>query len=124
MIVVDSCGWIAWLVGDARADAYAEFLLQPESEVAVPTIVLFEVCRWVARQHGEQRGREVAALLRSRTVVALDDAVALLTVHLSQQYRLATADSLVYAHACQLRVELVTSDAAFAGLPRVRLVSA
>ena len=123
MIVVDSCGWIAWLVGGGRAEAYAPLLRMPDTHVVVPTIVLFEVTRWVDRQHGAQRAREVAALLRSRTVVPLHDHVALLAVELSRRHQLATADALVYAHAQALHINLATSDAAFSGLPAIHFVA-
>lgn len=124
MIVLDSCGWIAWLTDDARSSGYAAWLRGPADEVVVPALVLYEVTRWVDRRQGEQRAREIAALLRSRRVVPLDDHVALLAVRLARLHRLATADSIVYAHAQALGIELATSDAALQHLPSVLFVAA
>jgi predicted nucleic acid-binding protein len=123
MTVVDSCGWIAWLTGDTRAEAYAPFLHGAAQAVIVPTIVLFEVVRWVARERGDTAALEIAGLLGRHRVVALEAHVAVLAVRLSREHRLATADALVYAHAQALGVELATSDAAFAGLAGVRFIA-
>lgn len=121
MHVVDSCGWIAWLTDDPRADRYAEALCAPQT-VIVPTIVLCEVCRWVQRERGEAQALRVAAAMQECEVVALDAAVALLAADLGPRHRLAMADALVYAHAQVRAAPLLTSDAHFRGLAGVEWV--
>lgn len=49
----------------------------------------------------------------------IDSSVALTAVDLSLEHRLAMADSLIYATAVLHRVEVVTSDPDFVGLPGV-----
>ncbi len=49
--------------------------------------------------------------------------MALLAAELHRQYKLATADAIVYATARQRNADLLTCDARFEGLPGVRLFS-
>ena len=122
MIVIDSCGWIAYLAGDARCQAFARLLDRPPERVVVPTLVLFEVCRWVARERSDTAALEIAGLLQSRRIEPLQPQVAVRAVWLARAHKLAAADALIYAHAQCLNAPLATSDAAFAGLPGVILV--
>ncbi|MBU2719687.1 type II toxin-antitoxin system VapC family toxin, partial [Acidithiobacillus ferridurans] len=54
-------------------------------------------------------------------VVPLDTAVALLAADLHREYKLATADAIVYATARRQGATLLTCDAHFDGLPCVAL---
>ena len=57
--------------------------------------------------------------LLQNTRQALDTAIALRAADLHRQYKLATADAIVYATAQQRGAELLTCDAHFDGLPDV-----
>ena len=59
--VVDTCGWIEWLTDGAVADRFAPCLQQVD-QVIVPTVIQFELYKWVKREQGEARALEVAAL--------------------------------------------------------------
>lgn len=121
MQLVDSCGWIAWLTDDLRAQHYAVPLADP-ANVIVPTMVLAEVARWVQRERGEAFALSVAAAMQQCPVVPLDAAIALLAAELGLRHRLAMADAVIYAHAQTLQVPLLTSDGHFAGLDGVQLL--
>lgn len=56
--VVDTCGWIEWLTDGVLA---AEFEPQLEnlSDVCIPTVIQFELYKWVKRERGEARALEV-----------------------------------------------------------------
>ncbi len=120
-IVIDSCGWISWLANDARA-AIWEPTLRRSGEIVVPTVVLYEVVRWIHREQGDSFALTAAAFLQQHEVADLDGSVALLAAELGLTHRLAMADALVYAHARVRDAELWTSDAHFAGLPGVVMV--
>ncbi len=42
LVLVDSSGWLEYITGDEKADAFGE-IFQSEARVLVPTIVLYEV---------------------------------------------------------------------------------
>jgi predicted nucleic acid-binding protein len=119
VILVDSSGWIEFLVDGPLADDYADALAEP-SEVLVPTVVLYEVYKWARRERGEEVGMAVAAQMTRCQVVALDQTIALTAADLALAHKLAMADALVYATARVHDAALVTSDNDFAGLAGAR----
>ncbi|GAB6064900.1 PIN domain-containing protein [Deferrisoma palaeochoriense] len=118
-VVVDTSGWIEWLTDGALADRFEPFLTQPES-VVVPTVVQYELHRWICRERDEPTALEIIGATEQGTVVPLDTSLALLASDLAAHHRLAMADAIVYATAQQAHVDLVTCDAHFKDLPGVR----
>jgi len=120
--VVDTSAWIEWLIGSTLATT-----LRPrfpdKAHCVVPTIVQLELSRWLRREVGEDQCDQVIAYTQKCMVVALDTAIALLAADLHREYKLATADAIVYATARQQRAELLTCDAHFDGLPGVVLLA-
>ena len=53
MILVDTCGWIEWLADGALADKFQPYLEDSEALV-VPTVVQFELYKWLERSRGEE----------------------------------------------------------------------
>jgi predicted nucleic acid-binding protein len=117
--VVDSSGWIEFLANDPNASAF-EPQIDPPTELVIPTIVLVEVLRWL-RAHGraDEAEETLAAMARAR-VVPLTISIASLAAELGIRHRLPLADSIVYATAQSLGMELWTQDKDFEGLPGVR----
>jgi predicted nucleic acid-binding protein len=119
MNVVDSSGWIEYFAGAPNAPLFPPAILDCVG-LLVPTIVLYEVCKWMTRECGpEPAGRAVNAMRQGR-IVSLDAELALLAARLSRQYRLPTADSLVYATAHFHGATLWTQDDDFEGISGVR----
>ena len=118
MNVVDSSGWLEYFAGGTLAVKYARYL-EKTTELLVPSLVLYEVYRWLRRHKGEEEALKYAAKMSEGKVVVLDDSLALYAADLSLEYHLALADSIVYATALSHRSLLITSDADFKGLPHV-----
>ena len=119
MNVVDSSGWIEYLAGGPNADFFAG-PIEGEEPVAVPSIVLFEVYRHVARHVGREEALSVVAALHRSTLVELDASLALEAAELSLGTGLAMADSLILATTRALGATLWTQDADFDGMEDVR----
>ncbi len=117
MILVDSSGWIEHLTNGPQADAHEEYLSAPD--LLIPTVVLYEVYKFMKREVSEQDATAVAGRLRAGRVVPLDEELALEAADLSLQHGLAMADAVVYATARRYDATLVTSDENFAALPGV-----
>jgi len=122
MVLVDTCGWIEWLTAGPLAKRY-EPLLSQTGDLLVPTLVQFELYKWVCRERDEPTALEVIGVTEQGTVVPLDTSLALQAADLAAAHRLAMADAIVYATARQHDAELVTSDSHVQHLPGVTYFS-
>ncbi|MCC5863296.1 MAG: type II toxin-antitoxin system VapC family toxin [Gammaproteobacteria bacterium] len=120
MNLVDSSGWIEYLVGGDGASFFSEPIESPQT-LLVPTLSLFEVYRHLLRNLGRDDALRVIAAMRRGSVVELDDRVALDAAELSVATRLAMADSIMLATARAHGALFWTQDADFDGLEGVRL---
>jgi len=118
LYLVDSSGWLEYLTEDTKAAAFGNYL-ESESSVLVPTVVIYEVYKHLAKQ----RGRTVADRFVSQAlhykVVPLDDTIAFAAANASIERRLGTVDSIIYATARAWQAQLVTANTRFRGLPGV-----
>jgi predicted nucleic acid-binding protein len=110
--VVDTSAWIEWLTGSALGKRLGKEF-PDKAQCIVPTIVQLELSKWLMRELGEEQADIVIAYTQKCLIVPLDTTIALLAADLHQQYRLATADAIVYATARQQSAELLTCDAHF-----------
>ena len=118
MRVVDTSIWIEWLIDSPLNKAIAEAL--PETtQCIVPTIVQLELNKWLMREVGESESDQVIAYKQNCIVAVLDTNIALQAADLHRQYKLATADAIVYATTLAYGADLLTCDAHFEGLPDV-----
>ena len=119
MILVDSSGWLEYFAGTPLGNRYAPHI-EGKNEILVPTVVLYEVYRWIKRHKSEEEALKYAGKMGEGHVVALDDPLAFLAADLGLEHKLALADSIVYAAAVHFKTPLYTSDADFKGLRLVR----
>jgi uncharacterized protein with PIN domain len=96
--VVDSSGWIEFLGGGANADFFAA-AISDASRLVVPSISVFEVCRWMRRELGERRALDAMALMQQGSIVDLDATLAMSAARLSLELKLPMADSIILATA-------------------------
>lgn len=113
--VVDSSAWLEYFADTARAKLFAA-AIEDVGNLIVPAIVLYEICKKVRRERGEDAALQVAAALESGRIVEFDASLALEASRLD----LPLADSLIYATARRLGATVWTQDVDFAGLDGVR----
>jgi predicted nucleic acid-binding protein len=118
MILVDSFGWIEYLIDGPLADRYEEYL-KDTSKIIIPTIVLYEVYKKIRREKREEEAIIVVAQMKKTKIVPLTDEIALSAAEFSLDYKLPLADSIVYATGIKEGVSIVTSDPHFEGLDNV-----
>ena len=118
MNVVDSSGWIEYLVAGPNAGFFETPLLQPDV-LLVPSISVFEVYRYVLREQGREEALSVAAAMRQGRVVSLDEGLAVGAAETAARHSLPMADGIVYATALVHGATLWTQDDDFEGLPAV-----
>ena len=117
-VVVDSSGWLEYIAADSKAELFAVYF-EGEREILVPAIVLYEVRKILLLKFSRQLADAFVSEVLRRTIVALDENMALAAVEFSIQYQLPMGDALLYAAARSANAEFVTSDAHFKGLPGV-----
>lgn len=118
-VVVDSSAWIEWLIQSSTGKALAPHMPAPE-DCIVPTLVQFEVLKWLLREADEEQGDAFIAYTLTCDVEPLSTEIALEAVVLARHLKLATADAIVLATARIKNAELLTCDAHFAGLEGVK----
>jgi toxin FitB len=118
LYVVDSTGWLEYLTEDSKAAAFSHYL-EGEASVLVPSVVIFEVYRHLAKHRGKPLADRFASQALVRKVIPLDETVALAAANVSLDHRLTGTDSIVYATARVCQAQLVTTNTHFRGLPGV-----
>jgi toxin FitB len=114
----DTCVWVEVLADTATGRRYVAMFDHPE-DLVVPTLVQYELRRWALRELGEDAADRIIAATRNANVVALDEPTALHAASLAQEFKLASADALIYATALRHGATLVTCDKHFEDLPGV-----
>ncbi len=118
MNVVDSSGWIEFLVGGPNA-GFFETPLNDVDELLVPSVIILEVYRYVLRKEGREKALSVAATMRQGRTIDLDVGLAIEAAELGASHGLPLADSIIYASTLTHEATLWTQDADFEGLDHV-----
>ena len=116
--VVDTSVWIEWLTGGTLGERLGREI-PDKARCVIPTIVQLELSKWLVRELGDDEADSVIAYTQKCIVVPMDTTIALLAADLHREYKLATADAIVYATARQQQAELLSCDAHFEKLPGV-----
>jgi toxin FitB len=118
MIVLDTSGWIEYFTDGPLADDYEPHIINP-SEILTPTIVVYEFYKKVKRERGICEANLGLSKMAKTTIVYLDESLALADADVSNTYKTAMADSIIYAVARSHGAQLVTSDSDLKDLPDV-----
>ena len=122
MIVADTCVWVEWIAGTRVGRQFAPSI-RNTARLLVPTIVQLELRKWALRELAEDEVDRVMAGTQLGHVVPLTEMLAFHAAEIARQYRLATADAIIYATALAHDAKLLTSDRLFADLPGVEYVA-
>jgi predicted nucleic acid-binding protein len=117
--LVDTCGWIEWLTNGKLASLFEPYF-KHTSELVVPTLIQFELYKWVSREKNSTLALEIIGVTENGLVVPLDTALALYAADISKECHLSMADAIVYATSKNNNVELITADKHFKNLPNVK----
>jgi predicted nucleic acid-binding protein len=121
MIVVDSSGWLEYFTGELNANLFLT-AIKNDSDVIVPTIVLYELWKKISREKGEDKAIELVAQLKRYDIVPLDEGLSIAAAAISLEHGIAMADSIIYATARKYGAVLWTQDSDFENLEHVKFV--
>jgi len=121
LLLEDSCGWLHLFKNSPLADTYRNIL--QETDILVPTIVLYEVTKVLKRDIGESVSMACALRMQQATVIGLTEVLALEAADMALEHGLAmAADAIIYATAQRFDATLYSSDADLKGLPGVQFI--
>jgi toxin FitB len=120
MKVVDSAGWLEHFTGGPLGPVYREYLMG--ADVIVPTIIIYEVCKFIRRWVSAERSREALVAMEKRAIVDLYGDLAAQAAIVSLRHKLPMADAIIYATATAYGADLITSDAHLKDLPGVTFI--
>jgi predicted nucleic acid-binding protein len=121
MRVVDTSVWIEWIGGSPLGQRLG-LELPGNDQWIVPTIVQYELARWLAREMSEAAAARAIAFSKELVVAPLTTDIATKAAAYAKVHGLATADAIIFATAKDARADLLTCDAHFAELPGVTYV--
>lgn len=116
--VIDSSAWIEWLSKTATGIQMNAQIPQI-SDCIVPTIVQLEVFKWLERERSMGEAQSFLAYTTFGQVFVLDTNIAKEAARLSAEFKLSTADAIIYATARLSDSDLLTCDKHFEDLPHV-----
>ena len=122
MIVIDTSAWIEYFDGSEIGRTIQE-KIKLEQNCIVPTLVQFELIKWMRRERGETIADSILAFTQTCIVQPLDTQIAMAAAELASLHKLSTADAIIYASARLTNADLLTCDAHFDGLPGVQFIS-
>lgn len=119
MNLVDTSGWLEYFFLGKNA-SYFSSPIEQTKELIVPTICLYEVFKKINMVADEAKALQVIAQMKQGQVVNVSEDVALRASLISIKYKLAMADSIIYATANINNAILWTQDIDFKDLPNVK----
>ena len=118
MNVVDSSGWVEYLMDTARADLFAPAVEQRD-QLLVPVIALYEVHKVLSRHLPADAVQACLNVMRMGRVLEVSDARAIAASTAASAHGLAMADALMYSMAQEFGAIFWTQDVDYQGLPGV-----
>ena len=119
MNIIDSSCWLEYLMNTEIGKDIASIIENP-SELIVPTIILYEVYKKLSAEKDEKYAQDVVSYMQTGIVVELNTSISLSAADISRKYRLAMADSIIYATSIHYSATIYSCDKHFKDFPNVR----
>ncbi len=122
MNVVDSSGWVEYFTLGRNAKFFIP-AVQDLENLLVPSICIYEVFKRLIQEAGEENTLQAVGIMSYGFILELDRKIALDAAQLSLKYKLAMADSIIYATALANEAVLWTQVDHFKHLPGVKFIA-
>jgi len=121
MIIIDTSGWLEYFTGGTNSKFFST-PIKNNSKIIVPTIILYELWKKISRERGEDKAVELVAQLKRYDIIPLDESLSISAAKISNEYKIAMADSIIYATAKKYNATLWTQDADFKDFENVKYI--
>jgi len=118
MNLIDSSCWLEYLAASKTGNELAN-VVENAFLVLVPTIVIYEVYKKLLLLNGKEYAKKIITYMNACNVVHLDGELSEFSAEIGMKYKLAMADSIIYATALKNNAKLWTCDAHFKDLYNV-----
>ena len=118
MNIIDSSGWVEILANTNRATLYKPAV--ESGKILVPSIVVFEVCKYLRLRLGNVPSETVGAFLQQYPIIDLTGSIAEEAADFSVAHKVPMADSIIYVTAKKYKATLWTQDVDLKDLPGVK----
>jgi toxin FitB len=119
MNIVDSSGWIEYIADETNANFFEPPIIDSET-LLVPTICLYEVFKQVLQELGEERALDAMGIMSLGTIIDIDRQIAIHAAQISNELKLAMADSIILATTRAYDASLWTQDEHFKDIEGVK----
>lgn len=121
MNVVDSSGWLEYFSKGGNAEFFST-TIQDTENLLVPSISVYEVFKQMLIQLGEDAALQSVGIMSLGITVDLTQEIAINAAKISNDLKIAMADSLILATARAHNATLWTQDVDFEGIEGVEFV--
>lgn len=119
MNIVDSSCWLEFFAGTEVGELVSSAIEDTDS-LYVPSITLYEVFKKLLIETDEDRALLAVAHMKQGKVIELDSDLSIYSAKIGTEYKLAMADSIIYATARKFNCLLWTQDKHFKELEAVK----
>ncbi len=121
MNVVDSSGWLEYLAGGTNASTFAP-VVKVTDTLVVPTVCMYEVFKRLLAQRGEEDALQAVGIMSLGIIADLTREIAVNAAHISPEFKIAMADSIILATTRTNNATLWTQDTDFEGIDGVQYI--
>ncbi len=121
MNVVDSSGWLEFFTEGNNIEFFSP-VIHKVDELIVPAVCIYEVFKRVLALRGKEDALQAVGVMSVGKIIDLDRQIALDAANISNELKLAMADSIILATARANDAILWTQDEHFRNLEGVKYV--
>ena len=121
MNVVDSLGWLEYFARGTNASFFAP-VVKATDTLIVPTVCMYEVFKRLLVQRGEEGALQAIGIMSLGIIADLTQEIAVNAANISSEFKIAMADSIIFATARANNATLWTQDADFEGIGGVQYI--
>lgn len=121
MNLVDSSGWLEFLVDGKNAKFFAP-VIENTDELIVSVINIYEIYKKVLFEKDEGTAIQVAGLMQQAKVVDVTPSIAIQAAKFSHEFKIPLADSIIYATGRMNDSIIWTQDVDFKNLDGVKYI--
>ena len=121
MNVVDSSGWLEYF-GEGKNAGFFAPVIEKVDQLIVPTICIYEVFKRMSYLLDEQEALRAVGVMSLGQVIELNRQLSLNAAKISREFKLALADSIIFATARAYEATLWTQDEHFKDLDNVEYI--
>ena len=119
MNIVDSSCWLEYFAGTGVGEQISS-VIEDFVNLIVPSITIYEVFKKLLVELDEDRAIFAVAHMKQGKVISLDSDMAIYSAKIGREYKLAMADSIIYATNKKFNAILWTQDKHFKALDSVQ----